>query len=371
MEKTMRFRTISEGWVTRRQPGTPTAIAGGPRCAVTREGDVVCTFTVQSQLGINDFKPMLARSTDGGQSWSEPAPLWPHLTERYSIFGSVSRAPDGDLFYFGTQYPIDTPGEPNWSDATQGLKANELFWSRSRDGGRTWAEPAAIPMPIPGAAEAPGALTILRSGRMICCYAPYNTFDPQLVVDRNQIVALRSDDQGQTWRHNAMIRFESEHSTGAEAWVIELADGRLLGTTWHLNQQDKSDHPNAYAISLDGGETWLPTPSTGIMGQSTSLAALPDGRALFIYNQRRHGEPGVWLAVVRPTENDFGIESNEIAWCAQTRTQSGSSGEHTAWTDFSFGEPAVALLPDNTLLLVLWCVQPAGQGIRYVRLMFR
>jgi hypothetical protein len=367
----MRFRTISEGWVSQRQPGTPTAVAGGPRCAVTREGDVVCTFTVQSQLGINDFKPMLARSTDGGRNWSEPAPLWPHLTERYSIFGSVSRAPDGDLFYFGTQYPIDTPGEPNWSDATQGLKANELFWSRSRDGGRTWAEPTIIPMPIPGAAEAPGALTILRSGRMICCYAPYNTFDPDLVVDRSQIVALRSDDGGQTWRHNSMIRFASEYSTGAEAWVIELADGRLLGTTWHLNQHDKSDHPNAYAISLDGGDTWSPTRSTGIMGQSTALAALPDGRALFIYNQRRHGEPGVWLAVVNPTEHDFGIESNEIVWRAETRTQRGSSGDHTAWTDFSFGEPSVTLLPDGTLLVVLWCIQPAGQGIRYVRLQLR
>ena len=226
-------------------------------------------------------------------------------------------------------------------------------------------------MPIPGAAEAPGALTILRSGRMICCYAPYNTFDPGLVVDRNQIVALRSDDGGRTWRHNAMIRFESEHSTGAEAWVIELADGRLLGTTWHLNQHDKSDHPNAYAISLDGGDTWRPARSTGIMGQSTALAALPDGRALFIYNQRRHGEPGVWLAVVNPTEHDFGIESNEIVWRAQTRTQSGSTGDHTAWTDFSFGEPSVTLLPDGTLLVALWCVQPAGQGIRYARLMFR
>ena len=367
----MRFEAISEGWVSRRQPDTPTGVAAGPRCAVTNEGDVVCSFMVQSKLGINDFKPMLARSKDGGRSWSEGQLLWPHLQDRYSIFGSVSRAPSGDLFYFGTQYPIETPGETFWSEATQGLKANELIWSRSADGGRSWIEPEVIPMPIPGAAEAPGALTILRSGRMICCYAPYNTFDPDLVVDRNQIVALRSDDGGQTWRHNSMIRFASEYSTGAEAWVIELADGRLLGTTWHLNQHDKSDHPNAYAISLDGGDSWRPARSTGIMGQSTALAALPDGRALFIYNQRRHGEPGVWLAMVNPTEHDFGIESNEIVWRAQTRTQGGSSGDHTAWTDFSFGEPSVTLLPDGTLLVALWCVQPAGQGIRYVRLQLR
>ena len=66
------------------------------------------------------FQADAGASIDGSRSWSEPAPLWPHLTERYSIFGSVSRAPDGDLFYFGTQYPIDTPGEPNWSDGRRG-----------------------------------------------------------------------------------------------------------------------------------------------------------------------------------------------------------------------------------------------------------
>jgi Neuraminidase (sialidase) len=367
----MRFQTISEGWVSQRQAGTPTAVAAGPRCAVTSEGDIVCTFMVQSSLGINDFQPVIARSADGGVTWSESQPMWPHLIPNNSIFGSVSRAPDGTLYYFGTRYQIDTPGESFWSEATQGLKDNELFWSRSTDGGRTWYEPRAIPMPIPGAAEAPGAMTVLRSGRMICCYAPYNTFDPQLVVDRNQIVALRSDDGGVTWRHNAMIRFASQHSTGAEAWVIELDDGRLLGTTWHLNQEDKSDHPNAYAVSMDGGETWQPTRSTGILGQSTSLAALTDGRALFVYNQRRHGEPGVWIAVVRPAEDDFGVESNEIAWRAQTRTQSGSAGEHSGWTDFSFGEPSAVLLPDGTWLLVLWCIQPEGQGIRYAKLAFR
>ena len=110
------------------------------------------------------------------------------------------------------------------------------------------------------------------------------------------------------------------------------------------------------------------TRSTGIMGQSTALAALPDGRALFVYNQRRHGDVGVWLALVKPTATDFGIEANEIIWRAQTRTQRGTSGAHAEWGDFSFGEPSVTLLPDGALFVALWCVQPSGRGIRYVKL---
>lgn len=364
----MKFEIIAEGFVSRREPGTPGAVAAMSRCALARTGEIVCTFIVQSKLGVNDFKPMICRSIDGGRTWSAPEFIWPHLHERFSSSCAISRAPNGDLHLYGKRTPIDQPGESAWSDATQGLKQNELYWSRSTDDGKTWSEPAIIPMPIPGSAEAPGALTVTRGGRWLACYAPYNTFDPRLVVDRSQVVCVRSDDQGKSWKHNSMIRFESPNSTAAESWVIELSDGRLLGTTWHLNQQDKTDHPNAYALSEDGGESWLPTRSTGILGQSTALAALPDGRALFIYNQRKHGPPGVYLAAVRPTRNDFGVGANEIIWSAQTRTQGGTSGGHSEWTDFSFGEPSVTPLPDGTLFATLWCIQPSGQGIRHVHL---
>ena len=44
----------------------------------------------------------------------------------------------------------------------------------------------------------------------------------------------------------------------------------------------------------------------------SALAPLSDGRALFIYNQRKHGDPGVWLAIVRPTDHDFSIEAGEL-----------------------------------------------------------
>jgi hypothetical protein len=175
------------------------------------------------------------------------------LFEGFSIFGSVSRGRDGRLLFFGSRTVIDEPGEPLWSDATQGLKPNELIWSSSRDDGQTWEPFQVIPQPIPGSAEAPGALC----------------------------------------------------ETGA---------GRLLGTGWHI--QPGTDQPNAFSLSADGGRTWGPTRSTGIPGQSTALVTWHDGEPLFIYNQRRSGEIGVWLARVQPSDAGFGVVSNERVWAA-------------------------------------------------------
>lgn len=363
----MRFDTLDEGFIYRVPAGAQQACAAA-RTALAPNGNLLCSFTINSGLGVNDFRTMLARSTDGGHTWAAPTQLWPRLQATQSINVSISRSPRGDLFLYGMRFPIEAPGESFWSDATQGMKQNALIWAKSTDNGFTWTQPAVIPMQIPGSAEAPGPLCVTSRDRALAVYSPYNTFDPTTVVDRHQVALLRSDDAGKSWRQSSMIRFPEDYATAAEAWVVELSDGRLLGSCWKMNQKDGSDFPNAYAISLDGGDTWLPTGSTGIMGQSTALTPLPDGRALFIYNQRRHGEIGVWIAVVKPTATDFGIQTNQIAWRAQVRAQKGDAAEHSAWTDFAFGEPSVSLLPNGDLFLAFWCIQPDGSGIRYARL---
>ena len=360
----MKIEIIAEGFITRRQPGTPLSLTGGSRCVSRGRGELACSFMAQAALGLNDFKPMIARSKDNGATWEEAQLIWPELQDRYSIFGSISSAPNGDLYFYGMRTRIDQPGEKAWSEVSQGLKENELVWSRSFDFGHTWATLQVIPMPIPGSAEAPGAMCITRRGDMVCCYAPCNTFDPNLKVDRSQVVCLASRDGGATWSHNSMLRFPQPDAKSAEAWVIELADGRLLGTSWHVHTVDQ---PNAYAISHDSGVTWGPTRSTGTMGHTTGLAPLPDGRAIFLYVQRKHGDIGVWMAVANPTDQDFGILVNQRVWAAEVVAQGAGTAEFSDWTNFAFGEPSATLLYDGTILITLWVVQPSGRGIRYVK----
>lgn len=363
--KTTSFLKLAEGTVTVRTPKTSTAIACGSRSALTPGGEIVCTFMVQAAMGLNDFYPMMARSRDQSLTWQDELPLWPHLRERFSIFGSVSAARVGDLYFYGMRTPIDAVGESNWCDATQGLKANDIIWARSHDGGHSWTEPTVIPMPFAGAAEAPGAMCIASDGSWRACYSPYHTFDPDLVVPRNQVVLMTSGDEGKSWRSTAMLRFDDPLATAAEAWVVELADGRLLGTCWNLNQRDGSDYPNAYAISTDAGTSWCPTQSTGICGQASALAPLADGSVLFVYNQRRHGKVGVWLARALPTVDAFNVLSNEIIWEAPVASPENGHGE---WTQFTFGEPSATVLNDGTILIVFWTLERGVGSIKYIKL---
>jgi hypothetical protein len=85
-------------------------------------------------------------------------------------------------------------------------------------------------------------------------------------------------------------------------------------------------------------------------------------------NTRQHGGRGVWLAWACPTHSTFNAEMNEIVWRAATTTHSGTSGDHSAWTDYSFGGSGIITLPDNTLLVTLWCDQPEGTGVRFIKL---
>ncbi|MEX0727468.1 MAG: sialidase family protein, partial [Planctomycetaceae bacterium] len=323
----MQFEAIHEGWVSKADDADA-RIAVGPRVVRLDDGTLLCSLLRQTALGVNDFQPYIASSRDDGFTWNEAVPVWPHLAGRWSLFVSLSRDDAGNLYLFGTRTPIDQPGETFWSDASQGLKQNELVWATSRDAGKTWSEPQPFAMPIAGAAEAPGPICVTNTGRWLAVYSPYHTFDPAERVETQNVIVMRSDDRGETWQHAAMLSFPEEKTGGAEAWVAQLGDGRLVGTGWHIDLAGHDEYPNAYAVSRDDGTTWSPTRPTGTMGQSTALCGSEENRIWFVYNQRKHGTPGVWLALAEPTDESFHIAGQAIGWQAPTTTRSGSSGDH-------------------------------------------
>ena len=183
------FSTIDEGWVWRFDDDAP-GQAAGSRLALADDGTVVCTYMSSSKLGVNDFCPMQARSSDGGITWGDHHPVWADLKDRWSVAVNISRGPDGRLYLFGIRWAIDQPGETFWNDETGAMKQNDLVWAGSADNGHTWGDMQVIPMPVPGAAEAPGAMCVTREGRWLGCYCPYNSYESGDVVDRGKVLVL-------------------------------------------------------------------------------------------------------------------------------------------------------------------------------------
>jgi hypothetical protein len=364
----IKYEKLDDGFVHQCPNEGPDCVAVTSRSVVTREGEILCSFHLQSGIGMNNFAPCLSRSNDGGKTWQLQGKIWPHLREKYSINCSISKAANGDLFLYGFRMPRKGEDESFWSEETLGILPNELIWSRSTDSGHTWSEPEAFSLPLPGAAETPTPICVTRAGRWIAPYAPHNTFDPNLEVDLRHTVIMISDDEGATWRHQSIMRVEGENTCIAASWVAELANGALLCTCCHLTRGKGDDYPNPFTMSFDGGDTWLPTGSTGIMGQVEGLAPWGDNQALFVYNQRRCETPGIWLAVAEPSAAGFGVKNNAIAWQAGTVTRAPGSVEFSNWTNYSFGEPCVTVLPDQTVLIVFWCIQPQGRGVGFVKL---
>ena len=355
------FREVGSGAVYLSPDGVE-EVAINPRCAVLPHGEIVCSFMRQSAFGINDFKPQIVFSTDGGRTWTEPRVIWPHLVDRLSCIGQISAIPGtNSLLFYGVAFPVDTPGEIYWREDILGLKQNSLAWARSDDGGRTWNEPRLLEIPHPGSGEAQGPILVTREGPWLACYAPYRNWDTTAEFELNCLMQLRSDDEGKSWTFSRLMTFAEPESGAAEAWLAQCGDA-LVASCWHTNlaKDASGDFSNKVAVSQDGGRTWSGPMDTAIQGQSTALLALDAQRVALVYNQRKSGEPGIRAAVLEPHRGGVKITGDEILWAAKTATRSNSSGDHASWTDFAFGEPALIRLDAARFLLVFW--EKGGPG---------
>lgn len=352
------FRKLAEGDVFSTMED---CAASGPRVSILPDGNFICSFMINSGNGLNDFVPMVAYSKDG-LNWGESKQMWPSLVGKESAFVSVRPSADGKMTVAGQCFPIDEPGEAFWSDEACGMKENYLVAAVSEDG-YTFPEPTRVKLPFYASAEQPGGMLGDADGTLTMIYSPYPTIEKREEVDTCCMVMMRSTDGGKSFEGKkfAVVPAPSEY---AESWITRLTDGRLYVSTW----QTASEDSNQYLISYDNGATFKGPFAQPFRGQSTGIFAGEDNTVYIAYNQRKEEPKGVWLALERPDENGVELLENQPVWEAETATHSDSSGEFAEWTDFTFGEPHVTVLPDGTLLVVLWYQQGGKKGIRYVHL---
>ena len=199
-----------------------------------------------------DIDIVCNRSTDGGHTWSEPYTIALGTGVNHG-FGDCAVAWSNDEngliagFVGGPGLWYSTPSNPI-----------RTYICKSYDNGQTWTEPEDITHFIFGddciyeeqrtwRASFFGSGNGLRTstGRLMFVAAIRETTAQSLCNH-----AVYSDDNGLTWHVSGRAS-----TSGDEAKVTELADGRILMSIRHAGNR-------WYNISEDGGETWQPTTST-------------------------------------------------------------------------------------------------------------
>lgn len=364
------IQLLSSGAIYRNpKPYLRAANAWHPTVLNLGGGRLLASFDIGQAVESLDYRTYLSRSSDNGQTWSEPAQI---LEERTAAPTShtmrLTRLSDGSLVAMGARFHRDRADEGLTRRDNMGFCPMDLILLRSADEGRSWSPPRNILPPLVGPAfEMCHSIVELRDGTWLWPTSTWRGWDGDC-PNGMKAVAFVSRDRGETWpeyldvlddHRNGVIHFEQS--------LVELPDGRLLAAAWAFDERSGStSRPVQYAISTDR-KTFSPARSTGLNGETSKLLHLSDDLLLCVY--RRTDQPGLWAARVRVDGdgNWTTIEQQPIWQGADTRML-GQRGASDELGELKAGYPTLRKLDNGEVFVAFWCCQEGLYQIRWVRL---
>jgi hypothetical protein len=306
-------------------------------------------------------------SEDGGQKWSLPSPIFEDSQPRRASHSiRPARLRDGSLVAVGGRYFRDNPNEGICNRTTMGLVEMELFLIRSRDGGISWTRPEPVNPPLVGPAfEVAHGVVELTDGRWLWPTSTWKGWDGS-APNGMKAVAFVSHDQGKTWpTYVETFNGWGEGIIHFEQSLVTLPDGRLLACAWALNAETGRTREVVYAIS-DDGQTFKPSRSTNIPGETSKLLALSDGRVICFY--RSLDPPGLGIALVELRGDQWITKQHLLAWQGPPTSMLGAASVADELGDLKLGYPSALSLPNDDVLCAFWCRVNEVNEIRWVRL---
>lgn len=215
---------------------------------------------------------VMRRSTDGGNSWSDPRVLQQGSKEYSLLSHTVRQSASGAVLhifvrYSGYDYETGVPEK----------SLCEVFIQRSNDNGKTWSEATKLQT---GERYHGDILSMeqLRDGRLVYPFCFLTNVKSQFAVS-----AMYSDDDGKSWKRSPSVLrtggggFESGAS---EPSLIELPDGKL----WMLIRAQTGFLWESF--STDRGQTWTPATESVLPSSNAPATALrlKNGDIVVVWN---------------------------------------------------------------------------------------
>jgi len=307
-----------------------------------------------SNHNIDRDKPqlhLLARSKDGGNTWSieDPAPngLFPH--------GHFIAKPRTDLPQQKVLQQKETINfkHPGFAFAAySNAHAGESRYWYSYDKGHSWKGPFALPN-----FGAPG--TAARTDYIIDGENKCTLFITAAKSngDEGRVIAVNTKDGGKTWTLLSRIGEEPEGYAIMPA-SVRISANELLVTT----RERKGDHSFIPCWkSMDNGKTWTQlknaSDDTGI-GSPPAMIRLSDGRICLVYGYRADAES---IASKTKTSDIRARLSNDNGetWTEEYILRNDGSGQ-------DIGYPRIVQRPDGKIVMIYYFMDNKTGPERYI-----
>lgn len=329
------------------------------------EQEFLATFDLGQAVEALDYHTVVARSLDGGRTWTLKGPLLTSSPPSTTHTIRVSRLADGTLIGFGGWHHRHDPEAGLVNRETGGFVPVTLFLVRSFDGGHQWTEPEIIAPLLPSPAwEICHPILELRDGRWLAPTATWRRWDGENPVGE-QAVVLISDDRGRSWP--MFGRTFDGRATGVshlEQSVIELQDGRILAVCWIFDLRTGETFPTEYTLSYDRGETFLAPRRTGFMAETCKVTQLPDGRLLSVY--RRQDRPELWAGLAQLDGEQWVNIAHAPLWSG-VGPAPGAGGGAERLSALTLGYPSLCPVSSHEVLILFWCREECLTNIRWIR----
>lgn len=253
----------------------------------------------------SDSAVLVSKSSDGGDTWSEPTTLIRDSGSRNSSFAfndkeTITADPTNANNAYAVWDRFVTPAGTSMASLLGAINARAfrqpVWFSRTIDGGKTWEPARKIYDRSSQNGTIGNQIVVLPNGVLI------NIFDEFFVHKNAQdhrgetIALIRSTDKGVTWSRFSTAVAQSleigafDPDTGkrirAEGGIPEIAVNRTNGTLYAVWQDARFSGVDEIALSLstDGGHTW----SAPIKVNQTPRSSTPGNEQAFV--------PGVRVA---------------------------------------------------------------------------
>jgi hypothetical protein len=322
----------------------------------------------------------LAASDDGGRSWRGlPAELPTRLDGVPGSLGCAElvEVEPGRLLLFATWYDRSDPARPLFDPSTSGILHSRQLVAESADEGVTWSDWRTVPTGDLRGCSLTGPVARWADGTIAVAFESYREFDDPDPRHHAAWVVL-SRDAGRTF--SQPVRMARHPQDRVYYWDQRLCtsgpDGAFTALFWSHDLADKRDLPVHMLRGriTDGGVVGGQPVALPIQGQIAAPLELPDGRLVaFVVDRNRPCTMTLWSSpdggTTWPADSRLVVHDHE----ENAAVSQGSDNVDFAayWEDmgkWTFGHPALRLLPDGVVLAAWYAGTPGCMSIHCARI---